>query len=115
MKDFTAKKRLIFVKELERFLRKSANCKNDWAELKTVVNNGYEKLKKLETPELNSTYYTAMIATANELITRTANDTGNAAELTAWLSHEINQLAKIRRQNSYNRFQTTRAAIEEWE
>jgi hypothetical protein len=107
MKDKTAKKRLLFVKELERFLRRAARASGDWAELSKLVADSSQKLDKIDGGELYNPRYTAMLNTVNELIKRVKTSEGDANELRLWLAREINALEKRRRQTAYRRAKST--------
>ncbi|MDR0747050.1 MAG: hypothetical protein LBE89_04070 [Helicobacteraceae bacterium] len=107
MKDKTAKKRLLFVKELERFLRRALRCECGWAEFSKLVADGARKLDEIDAGELYSPRYTAMLNTANELSKRAKASEGDAVDLRLWLAREINALEKRRRQAAYRRVKNT--------
>ncbi|MDR1911728.1 MAG: hypothetical protein LBQ52_05205 [Helicobacteraceae bacterium] len=112
MKNDEAKKRLRFIKELERFLSRASNYLNktnaDWAGFIRIVENA----PKLGETKLYNSRYSEYLRIASELIARANKEPIATDDLGLWLRGELNRAEKNARQKTYNR-QKTQSALEE--
>ncbi|MDR2638478.1 MAG: hypothetical protein LBC09_01410 [Helicobacteraceae bacterium] len=110
MKDFEAKKRLRFIKELEKFLSRASNYlgKTDaeWSGFCALA----QSAPKMGDIRLYSPRYMELIRLANDLLARSNGEPIAVSDLASWLRGELNRYEKASRQRGYNR-QKSRADL----
>ncbi|MDR1451260.1 MAG: hypothetical protein LBI57_02855 [Helicobacteraceae bacterium] len=106
MKDPETKKRLRFIKELERFLSRASNYLSkdggDWAGFCAITRNA----PKLGDVKLYSARYGDLIRVANDLIVRAGGEPIALSDIADRLRGELNRYEKNERQRSYSRQKT---------
>ncbi|MDR0665463.1 MAG: hypothetical protein LBF86_08100 [Helicobacteraceae bacterium] len=111
MKDLAAKKRLRFIKELERFLSRVSNYLDrtdaEWAGFCLIAANA----PKYGDIKIYNPRYAALISLANDLIARSNGEPTALNDLAYWLRGELNRIKKNEREKTYNR-QKSRAVFE---
>lgn len=103
MKDPEAKKRLRFIKELERFLSRASNYLTkencDWDGLRSLAQNA----PQLGAVKLYNSRYSEQIRIAGELIARCNAEPIDLSEIADWLRGELNRAEKTARARTYSR------------
>ncbi|MDR2152034.1 MAG: hypothetical protein LBO72_04355 [Helicobacteraceae bacterium] len=111
MKDFEAKRRVRFIKELERFLSRASNYLNkadaDWSGFCSLTQNA----PKSDDVKIYNSRYCELIRLANELIARANGEPIALNDVADWLRGELNRIEKNAREKAYNR-QKSRALSE---
>ncbi|GHS88589.1 hypothetical protein FACS189487_07180 [Campylobacterota bacterium] len=119
MKSGDAKLRVRYIKELEKFLRRTSAAfgdeKSEIGKICEMVSEGGAKLDLLPKIDIFNPYFSNMSKIAEELRKKANDPDAQKEDIFLWLSRSLNALEKLRREKSYSRTKSRKLASGEWD
>lgn len=95
-----------YTTQVLRFIKKTASLSTkeiSWSEFSKAADLLFVKLDLMEKPDIYSGYFKQMIAVADEILLKIAQENYDLKEFNSWINKEINLLEKAKRVKGYNR------------